>query len=184
MPKSRKVIYHNYEKRKEGAKNIQHPIPKYQVTFTPVRYTPDNLKAFTKKIKQNLTIDLLPHQYRKQAETNKMFGYCVVVVQTLYYLFETDKLSVYKGRSKDFTKSGDWHYWLQDKKKIIDLTKSQYTSQGLKPPYDNPKQLKQMTRPINCKQAPLYWDTGWQGRMRVSTISLLERVVDCKRKDY
>lgn len=180
MPKSRKVIYHNYKKIKVDGKNIQHPIPKYQLTFTPVAYTPDNLKAFTKKIKQNLTIDLLPHSFKKQAETIKLFGHCVHTAQTLYYLFDTNKLIPYKGLGND----GEWHWWIQDGKKIIDITKSQYTSQGLTPPYENGEPFKKYNHFLNCKQAPCFWVGYWQGRMKVSTITLLERVIDCKRKDY
>ena len=185
MPKYRKVIYHNYKKEQVNGKNVQQPIPVYEIKFLPVAYTPNNLKTFSSKLKNSLTPDLLPNKhFKEQNKTNPMFGHCVHVAQALYYLFDTDKLVPYKGRGNDFNEKGEWHWWLQDGKKIIDITKTQYTSQGLAPPYENGKPFKKFNHRDNCKQAPCFWEGYWQGRMKKSTLTLIERIIDCRSIQY
>lgn len=180
MSKYRKVTYHSYAKEEVDGKNVQQITSRYEIKFIAVTYTLDNLKTFKQKIKSNLTPDLLNSKYREQNKTNPMFGHCVVVTQALYYLFDTDKLIPYRAEDS----KGEIHWWIQDGKKIIDIVKSQYTLQGLTPPYDNKKPLTNFSQKKNCNQAPCYWIGGWQGRMRKGTLKLLERVIDCKVKTY
>lgn len=97
--------------------------------------TVSELKA---KIKSCLEPELLEPKYRKENESNPMFGHCYVATEALYHLLKSTKL---KGTFKPHQgkdNRGISHWWLQNENgKILDVTAAQYTSKGKTPPYKN-----------------------------------------------
>lgn len=88
------------------------------------------------KIKSCLEPELLEPKYRKENESNPMFGHCYVATEALYHLLKSTKL---KGTFKPHQGEDDReisHWWLQNEDdKILDVTSAQYTSKGKTPPY-------------------------------------------------
>lgn len=108
-----------------------------RLTFEPIPYTDANVGILTEKMK-DLGQKYKSFTYKKLIPSksyNPMYGYCYPSTQALYYLFDTDKLVPMKGT--DYRK--EIHWWLQDDKKIIDITAEQYYNVGQVPPYDNGK---------------------------------------------
>ena len=97
-------------------------------------YNEQNLGIVSHLIMQNLTQDLLPKKYQEENKTNSTFGHCHSASATLQRIFTTKELKLY--RALDWRDI--WHWWCVDTDgKVIDLTKSQYTSIGKTPPYAN-----------------------------------------------
>lgn len=100
------------------------------------------INELIKAIQMSLTPDLLKKKYRDGWDKNNpMFGHCYVATEALYYLlkkYNMDNYSNYKPcRGRDRYDRGSVHWWLQnDQGNILDPTEAQYTSQGLKPPYE------------------------------------------------
>jgi hypothetical protein len=92
-----------------------------------------NISKLIKKIKNNLTPDLLQRKYVKKNKKNKTFGHCYVATETLYYLLKDKSFIPHVAR--DFR--NNVHWWLQNKEgKILDVTKEQYLKYNKKPPYN------------------------------------------------
>lgn len=106
--------------------------------FEPFRFNENNMVLVMGLIYKNLTPDLLSTKYREENKNNPAYGHCYHSTQALYYLMDTDKLIPFCG--KDYR--NDHHWWLQDGKKIYDITAAQYFSVGKIPPYDKGKPSK------------------------------------------
>jgi len=129
-----------------------------RLSFEPYRYSENNLSLVMGLIKRNLTPDLLTPRYRPENKTNPMYGYCYPSTQALFYLMDTDLLVPMVGT--DYR--NEYHWWLQDGKKIYDLTAEQYYSVGKIPPYHNGKKGK--------------W-YGWGQRPQQRSLDLIVRVL-------
>lgn len=93
---------------------------------------------FIKKIKINLTSDLLKKEYREINKNNPFFGHCYVATETLFHFLKDKDTNndFFPHHGKD--ENNITHWWLQNKDgKILDLTSEQYTSVGKIPPYKN-----------------------------------------------
>ena len=88
-----------------------------------------------KKIKENLTPDLLKPEYVSLNKTNPTYGHCYTACEALYHLLggEQSGLDIYRARDAE----GVVHWWLKDGVELLDPTKDQYISAGKRPPYAN-----------------------------------------------
>jgi hypothetical protein len=83
-----------------------------------------NLIIVIKSIKRNLSPDLLPKKFRKENESNPMYGHCHNASGCLYTIFRSKNLHMYRALDK----FGIYHWWVQDNDdNIIDITESQYS---------------------------------------------------------
>ena len=129
-----------------------------KLSFEPYRYSENTLGLVMGLIRKNLTPDLLTPKYREENKTNPMFGHCYHSSQALFYLMNTDLLVPMCG--KDYR--NDYHWWLQDREKIYDVTAEQYYSVGKLPPYHKGK--------------PTKW-YGWKQRPHQRSLDLMVRVL-------
>jgi len=89
------------------------------------------------KVRDNLTEDLLPKNYRDKKIPHKMYGHCYHASKVMYKLLG--------GKDKGYRlkcgidSDNITHYWIEIDERIIDPTVEQYTDLGRKPPYDTPK---------------------------------------------
>jgi len=134
------------------------------LTFDPYRYSENNMVLVMGLIRRNLTPDLLSPRYRKENQTNPVYGHCYHSTQALFYLIDTDKLQPMSG--KDYR--DEFHWWLQDGEKIYDLTAEQYYTVGKIPPYHNGK--------------PGKW-YGYRQRPHQRSLNLMVRVLGDKVTD-
>jgi hypothetical protein len=109
-----------------------------KLTFEPYIYSEYNMCLVMGLIKHQLTPDLLTPKYRLENQTNPTYGHCYHSTQALFYLMNTDKLVPMSG--KDYR--GEYHWWLQDGKRVYDVTGDQYYIVGKLPPYHNGKKSK------------------------------------------
>ena len=129
-----------------------------KLSFEPYKYTEDNMNLVMGLIRNNLTPDLLSTRYRSGNVTNPMYGHCYHSTQALYYLMDTDLLIPMSG----IDYRDDYHWWLQDRDKIYDVTSEQYYSVGQQPPYETGKKDK--------------W-YGWGKRPHQRSLNLIVRVL-------
>ena len=72
---------------------------------------------------KHLTPDLLPKKFRKENESNPMYGHCHNASGCLYTIFRSKNLHMYRALDK----FGIYHWWVQDKNgNVIDVTANQY----------------------------------------------------------
>ena len=126
--------------------------------FEPYSYTTTNVDYVMKTIKSHLTTKMLGTKYREEAKTNPLRGHCYHSVQAMYYLIDTNKLISMRGPDC----FDDWHWWLQDEKKILDITADQYYNIGRVPPYKDGKNSN--------------W-TGWKFRPQQKSLDLMKLVL-------
>ena len=108
-----------------------------RVSFDPYEYNDANVTLLSDMMK-DLWQKYKPAHYNKlppSKKVNPMYGYCYPATQALYYLLDTDKLIPMRG--VDYR--NEYHWWLQDGEKILDITADQYYLVGEKPPYENGK---------------------------------------------
>ena len=134
-----------------------------RLVFNPFEYTENNMCLVMGLIEKNLTPDLLKGRkklmYPNDVLTNKMYGHCYHASQALYYLMNTDKLVAMS--AEDYR--GEKHWWLQNEKKIYDVTEGQYYSVHKFPPHEQGKKSK--------------W-YGWKQRPHQTSLDLMVRVLD------
>ena len=95
-------------------------------------YTSEYMEAVSKRIRANLTGELVAREIREKYPSNHprwgypFFGYCVPATFTLLYLMDTDVLETMRGEDKE----GEGHWWLKDKltERIYDLTAEQFSN--------------------------------------------------------
>lgn len=82
-----------------------------------------NKNKVIRSIVKNLTPDLLPKKFRKENESNPMFGHCHNASGCFYKIFSSYHVHLY--RTLDDNQI--YHWWIQDNDgNIIDITESQY----------------------------------------------------------
>ena len=108
-------------------------------------------------IKSQLDADMLRPKYRQEAKTNLLRGHCYHSCQALFYLMDK-KLDVMRAPDA----FDDWHWWLQDGKKRLDITAEQYYNVGEVPPYEDGKKAQ--------------W-TGFRGRPQRNTLRIMRGVL-------
>lgn len=123
-------------------------------------YPMDDIDLVIGLIVDNLTPNLLTKKYRKENETNPMFGHCYHATQSLFYLMDTDILE--QRTAIDYNDSPHW--WLVDttNEKIYDVTADQYYHVGQVPPYADGKKKS--------------W-YGWKQRPHQRTLNLMVEVL-------
>ena len=86
-----------------------------RLVFDPFDYKDINMVM--EKISYNLTPNMVSKKYRKENESNPMFGHCYHSSQALYYLMDTDVLE----QMSAIDYHHEAHWWLRDKntKKIF-----------------------------------------------------------------
>ena len=132
----------------------------------PFYYSEEGAESMMKIIRTQLTPDLLTKKYRKENETNPMYGHCYHSTQALFYLLDPHDLIPMSG--VDYR--GDTHWWLYDDRGVIyDTTADQYYSVGQVPPYD-----------VGKKTA---W-YGWKQRPHQRSLTLMMRVLDYCNIEY
>ena len=133
-----------------------------RLVFNPFEYTENNMCLVMGLIEKNLTPDLLKGRkklmYPNDVLTNKMYGHCYHASQALYYLMDTDKLVAMS--AEDYR--GEKHWWLQNGKRIYDVTEGQYYSVHKFPPHEQGKKSK--------------W-YGWKQRPQQISLDLMVRVL-------
>jgi len=78
--------------------------------------------SLIKKIRENLTPDLLHPGWRNRAD-GPLDGHCYVATECFYYLYgRKHEWNPMVFRSDD----GDTHWWLEKEGKILDITKEQF----------------------------------------------------------
>lgn len=143
------------ERHRYKDKEISHT---RRLTFNPYEYTEKNMSLVMGLIRHHLTPDLLTPKYREENQLNPTYGHCYHSSQALFYLMNTDQLIPMCG--KDYR--DDYHWWLQNGKRIYDITAEQYYSVGKLPPYENGK--------------PSKW-YGWKQRPHQRSLDLMIRVL-------
>ena len=134
--------------------------------FLPFSYSEEGAESMMKIIRRNLTPDLLTKKYRKENETNPMYGHCYHSTQTLFYLLDPHDLIPMSGT--DYR--GDTHWWLYDDRDVIyDITSDQYYSVGQVPPY------------VVGKKTQWY---GWKQRPHQRSLNLIMRVLNASNINY
>ena len=134
--------------------------------FVPFYYSEEGAESMMKIIRSQLTPDLLTKKYRKENETNPMYGHCYHSTQALFYLLDPHELIPMSG--VDYR--GDTHWWLYDDRGVIyDTTADQYYSVGQVPPYDVGKRTN--------------W-YGWKQRPHQRSLDLIMRVLDACNIEY
>lgn len=128
-------------------------------------YNADIISDFTYRLVPLLTPELRSDKFiEKWSSTHRfkhpMCGACVPATQSIFYAFDTDKLVPYTAVDDD----GMEHWWCRDKdtNEVIDATVSQYTDEGLLPPYE--------------KGVYANW-YGWKGNPQIRSLHLLNRVL-------
>lgn len=88
--------------------------------------------ALPQKIREALTPDLLKPRFRGSGIP--YYGHCYVASEALYHALGGKEAGYTPVRARD--SEGTVHWWLEDGAgTIIDVTKDQYESRGLVPPY-------------------------------------------------
>ena len=88
-----------------------------------LKFNKINLARVSKAIVKHLTPDLLPKKYHQKNSDNGMFGHCHTSAGTLYRVFGSQKVHMFRALDNDTI----WHWWVQDRDgNVIDLTASQY----------------------------------------------------------
>jgi hypothetical protein len=137
------------------------------LSFIPFYYSKGSAELLMKEIRTQLTPDLITKKYRKENETNPMYGHCYHSTQALFYLLDTNYLIPRSG----IDYRGDTHWWLHDagSDEIYDTTADQYYSVGQVPPYD-----------VGRKTS---W-YGWKQRPHQRTLNLMMKVLDSYGTGY
>jgi len=134
--------------------------------FVPFYYSEEGAESMMKIICTQLTPDLLTKKYRKENETNPMYGHCYHSSQALFYLLDPHDLIPMSG----IDYRGDTHWWLYDDRGLTyDTTADQYYSVGQVPPYAVGKKTS--------------W-YGWKQRPHQRTLTLMMRVLDSCNIEY
>ena len=136
------------------------PFETRTLTFEPFQYS--EIEMVMGLIAENLSPDLVTKKYRKENESNPMFGHCYHSSQALYYLINTDRLE--QMSAIDYHDCSHW--WLRDKEtnKIYDITADQYYCVNQEPPYPGKKKR---------------W-YGWKERPHMRTLDLMVKVLGDK----
>ena len=101
--------------------------------MSDIIYNEENLELFSRLIKNNLSLDLIPKKWKTKNQFNPTFGHCHNASGCLYKIFGSKSVTMYRGLDEQ----GIYHWWVVDvNNKIIDLTAQQYTDFGKIPPYD------------------------------------------------
>lgn len=83
-----------------------------------------NKNRVINSIISKLTPDLLPKKFRKENESNPMYGHCHTSSGCFYKIFGSKHVHMYRGLDK----FGIYHWWIQDRQgNIVDVTESQYS---------------------------------------------------------
>jgi len=101
------------------------------------------INSLVRKVKSNLTPDLLKPIYREKNKTNPMFGHCYVATEGLYHLLQSSEYFPHCARDED----GIVHWWLEDGTgNRIDATREQYDLVKKVPPYAKGKKKWFLTK--------------------------------------
>ena len=100
-------------------------------------YQGAKVSQIVKAIQENLSDDLLHPKYIS-IKNHKYFGHCYVASETFCRMakrFNLGNFKIYNNRDQNNIS----HWWLVnlDNGNILDITKKQYTDNGLEPPYEN-----------------------------------------------
>lgn len=131
-----------------------------RLTYEPFEW--EEIESVMQKIADNLVPSMVTKKYRKENESNPMFGHCYHSSQALYYLINTDRLE--QMSAIDYHDCSHW--WLRDKEtnKIYDITADQYYCVNQEPPYPGKKKR---------------W-YGWKERPHMRTLDLMVKVLGDK----
>ena len=131
-----------------------------RLVFEPFEW--EEIETVMQKIADNLEPSMVTKKYRKENESNPMFGHCYHSSQALYYLIDTDRLE--QMSAIDYHDCSHW--WLRDKEtnKIYDITVDQYYCVNQEPPYPG-------------KNKRWY---GWKERPHMRTLDLMVKVLGSK----
>ena len=131
-----------------------------RLTYEPFSW--EEIESVMQKIADNLVPTMVTKKYRKENESNPMFGHCYHSSQALYYLINTDRLE--QMSAIDYHDCSHW--WLRDKEtnKIYDITADQYYCVNQEPPYPGKKKR---------------W-YGWKERPHMRTLDLMVKVLGDK----
>ena len=134
-------------------------IKKDILTYQKIPYNISSILECSRRLREVLTPELLSKKYKKENETNPMYGHCYHTTQAMFYLLDTDTLDPMS--AVDWR--GDTHWWLRDRENgfVVDMTADQYFSVGRQPPHNKGKVSK--------------W-YGWRGRPHKRTLTLIEKI--------
>jgi hypothetical protein len=106
-----------------------------RLSFVPLEYNDTNVQWASEKILEKLNPSYLTKRYVEENKWNPTYGHCYHTTQAMFYMFDTDRLVPMRGEDT----RNEYHWWLQDGKKVIDPTADQYFRRNEKPPYDKGK---------------------------------------------
>lgn len=133
-----------------------------KLVFEPYEYTEKNMCLVMGLIRRNLTPNLLGGRkklmYPEDIKTNRCYGHCYHASQALFYLMDTDQLVPMS--AADYR--GEKHWWLQNGKRIYDVTAEQYYCVEKLPPHEQGKKTT--------------W-YGWKGRPQQVSLDLMVKVL-------
>ena len=133
-------------KRKDGGyyrlnKDFRHIKTRFLYKFYGSKMK--KINSLVRKVKSNLTPDLLKPIYREKNKTNPMFGHCYVATEGLYHLLQSSEYFPHCARDED----GIVHWWLEDGTgNRIDATREQYDLVKKVPPYAKGKKKWFLTK--------------------------------------
>ena len=133
--------------------------------YTRLPFTAATIAGFMENLKPHLNARLRSSDFIKDWKDHPrlddpMCGACVPATQCVFYAFDTDTLVPFRGEDGD----GMIHWYCKDQVTgdLLDPTSSQYTDNGLLPPYE--------------VASPAKW-YGWKGRPQIRSLHLLNRVL-------
>lgn len=134
-------------------------IKKDILTYQKIPYNISSILECSRRLREVLTPELLSKKYKKENETNPMYGHCYHTTQAMFYLLDTDTLDPMSA----IDWRGDTHWWLRDRENgfVVDMTADQYFSLGKEPPHNKGKVSK--------------W-YGWRGRPHKRTLTLIKKI--------
>lgn len=106
-----------------------------RLSFVPLEYNDKNIEWASNQILEKLDQSYLSERYIEENKWNPTYGHCYHTTQAMFYMFDTDLLVPMRGEDS----RNEYHWWLQDEKKVVDPTANQYYNRSEIPPYENGK---------------------------------------------
>lgn len=152
-----KSVVHRNKWRRDG-EGPPYVYSRWVLEYDQYEY-PKNLDMVCDLIRTNLEPKFCPLRFREINKTNPLFGHCVHATQALYYFFADKNLTKMSAPCQG---PAEFHWWLQDGNKIIDVTAGQYDHFDFDPPYEKGKVMTK-------------W-LGYYGRPHKKTLELMKKI--------
>ena len=114
------------------------PVARAPVALRYTRKTLEDIKIkrqqILRRIQRALSPDLLSKTYADEAKNHPVAGHCYIAAEALYHALGGKSAGLTAQVARD--PSGGTHWWLIDNRgRILDPTKEQYTAFAVTPPY-------------------------------------------------